>query len=496
MLHPAPQRRPFSCREAIADVVNDRAEIEMLLAAGAKHKAYGNWARIMTGKGYDSLPGVTSGFNARKFDPTRPAPTVRKNDGEIGMFGGMHWTEKRKFTVREYARFTSFPDQFLWPGDWKRSVNQIGNSVPPLLMRAVASQIRHLVFGGPEPWMPDENAKYKEILDDAWARHLAPRDANAPTLVSTFAGCGGSSLGYSIAGFRELLAVEWDDNAVETFHLNFPEVDVFAGDIAALSVDEALQRIGLAPGELDILDGSPPCQGFSTAGKRALDDERNQLFREFGRLLSGLRPKVFVMENVSGMVKGKMKLLFVEILKDLKARGYRVSARLMNAMWYHVPQSRQRLIFIGVREDLGIDPSHPSPEARQIKAGDALVGCEPRTFARPLARIGKQIWHTARPGQYGNNLDWAGPNKFFNSLKVDPEKPSPTIPKNYPGGGGHMHWDEPRSFTIEEVARLTSFPDPFRFIGSFEKQWARIGNSVPPMFMRAIAAHAREAILT
>ena len=108
----------------------------------------------------------------------------------------------------------------------------------------------------------------------------------------------------------------------------------------------------LKPGELDVLDGSPPCQGFSTAGKRRMDDGRNQLFREYVRLLRGLRPKVLVMENVSGMVKGKMKLIFAEIMRELKASGYKVSARLMNAMHFGVPQSRERMIFIGIREDL------------------------------------------------------------------------------------------------------------------------------------------------
>ena len=155
-----------------------------------------------------------------------------------------------------------------------------------------------------------------------------------------------------MAGYRELLAVEWDDHAVETFKANFPDVPVFHGDIAKLSVEEALRITGLQPGELDVLDGSPPCQGFSTAGKRKMDDGRNQLSREYIRLLRGLQPKVLIMENVSGMVKGKMKLIFVEILKELKASGYHVSARLMNAMYYGVPQSRQRMIFVGVREDL------------------------------------------------------------------------------------------------------------------------------------------------
>jgi DNA (cytosine-5)-methyltransferase 1 len=197
-------------------------------------------------------------------------------------------------------------------------------------------------------------ADYPAYLAAAWAEHLAPRQADAPTVISTFAGGGGSSLGYSMAGFRELLAVEWDDNAVATFKLNFPDVPVYHGDICKLTVDECLKLAGLTgPRQLDVLDSSPPCQGFSTAGKRDFGDDRNQLFREFVRLLRGLQPKVFVMENVSGMVKGKMKLIFADILRELKASGYVVSARLLNAMWFGVPQSRERMIFIGVREDLG-----------------------------------------------------------------------------------------------------------------------------------------------
>jgi DNA (cytosine-5)-methyltransferase 1 len=214
---------------------------------------------------------------------------------------------------------------------------------------------------------------YPAHLEACWREHLQPRDPDAPTVISLFAGCGGSSLGYSMAGFRELLAVEWDDHAVETFSLNFPDVPVWHGDIGKLSVDECLRIAKLKPGELDVLDGSPPCQGFSTAGKRRMDDGRNTLFREYVRLLRGLQPKVLIMENVSGMVKGRMKIIFVEILKELKASGYHVSALLMNAMYYGVPQSRQRMIFVGVQKTYGI----------ASKAGDGsgglrrvVAGCE------------------------------------------------------------------------------------------------------------------------
>ena len=328
---------------------------------------------------------------------------------------------------------------------------------------------------------------YPAHLKTMWQKHLAPREPNAPTVISTFAGAGGSSLGYSMAGYRELLAVEWDNNAVETFRLNFPGVPVYHGDIAQLSVDECLSFAEIAPGELDLLDGSPPCQGFSTAGKRIMDDPRNQLFKEFVRLLRGLRPKVFVMENVSGMVKGKMKLVFVDILNELKACGYQVSARLLNAMYFHVPQSRERMIFIGVRDDLGIDPTHPKAEGRRF--GVALP--ESRTADNRATDHEKtvSINHLQRHRAKGNG---------FGYQELSANNPTPTWPKTmmrstsaprYVVGG--IHW-----FPSEcELKAIGSYPFDFQFIGGYEKQWERIGNSVPPLFMEAIARHIRREIL-
>lgn len=193
---------------------------------------------------------------------------------------------------------------------------------------------------------------------------MAINSQNRFTVVSTFSGCGGSSLGYQLAGGKVLLAAEWDDNAVATYRLNFPTTPIYHGDVGKLTVDRCCELADAQPGELDILDGSPPCQGFSTAGKRDFGDDRNQLFREYVRLLQGLRPRVFVMENVSGMVKGKMKLIFAECLRELKASGYKVKARVLNAMYYNVPQSRQRLIFVGVRDDVAAEPGHPKAQTQ------------------------------------------------------------------------------------------------------------------------------------
>lgn len=311
---------------------------------------------------------------------------------------------------------------------------------------------------------------YPAILDEAWAQHLAPRDASAPTVISTFAGCGGSSLGYSMAGFRELLAVEWEQNAVDTFRLNFPEVPVHHGDIAELSVEAVLSAANLKVGELDIFDGSPPCQGFSTAGKRDISDSRNQLFREYVRLLRGLQPKVFVMENVSGMVKGKMKLVFAEILQELKASGYKVSARVLDASYFHVPQSRERMIFIGVREDLGIEPSHPKAQSCVVNISDAVIP--------PEGTIGYITASNER-----HTLAGRLPLRNFN-------QPMATLVKT--GNSRMMKPWRIEPITPMEAARFGSFPDAYKWIGCENE---RIGNSVPPLMMRSIANHIRTEIL-
>ena len=308
-----------------------------------------------------------------------------------------------------------------------------------------------------------------------------------------------------MAGYRELLAVEWDDNAVQTFKLNFPGVPVYHGDIANLTVEECMRLAGLSgPRELDVLDGSPPCQGFSTAGKRNLDDDRNQLFREYVRLLRELQPRVFVMENVSGMVKGKMKLVFAEAMRELKASGYKVSARLLNAMYFHVPQSRQRLIFVGVREDVGKEPSHPKAEAvpvtfreaaRNLPVSEQIIALD-HVWIDEVARKTKWVTHAAtlRPGE---KLVPSVPS----SVRAWWDKPLPTIQKNaLPGQPPYVrnstiHPSEPRALSIREMARCQSLPDAYAFVDGLHNGMQRIGNSVPPLFMRAIAGHLREQVL-
>jgi DNA (cytosine-5)-methyltransferase 1 len=189
---------------------------------------------------------------------------------------------------------------------------------------------------------------------------------NGFSVCSLFAGTGGSCLGYRMAGYRVLWANEFVPAAQASYRVNAARGSILDGrDIRQVQPGEILQATGLQVGELDILDGSPPCQAFSTAGKREKGWGKNKtyehgarqknetLFTEYIRLLRGLNPKTFVAENVSGLVKGVAKGFFLEILREMKTSGYCVTCKLLDAQWLGVPQMRQRVIFVGVREDLG-----------------------------------------------------------------------------------------------------------------------------------------------
>ena len=350
-------------------------------------------------------------------------------------------------------------------------------------------------------------ASYLSTLDAAWQAHLAPRALAAPTVISLFAGGGGSTLGYRMAGYREVLAVEWDALAVQALQGNFPEVPVWAGDITDLSVEECLRRTGLVPGELDLLDGSPPCQGFSTAGKRQLHDARNGLWREYVRLLEGLRPRAFVLENVPGLVKGKMRLVFAECYRALNACGYQVSARVLDAAYFGVPQHRRRLVILGIRDDLGLVPTHPAAETWPISLRVALEAAKLLPDQLDTAEIDPVDWETpvlddaygrlwARVPRGGCAADVIGKG-FTSCVKPHLDVPCCTLPKTQTGRGFAtvVHPLEPRALSVMEAALISAFPPQMRFSGSYAERWARIGNAVPPFLTRAIATHLRQTVL-
>lgn len=343
-----------------------------------------------------------------------------------------------------------------------------GNAVLPKFMEAITNAVKKLIkkrFG------ENKSRKY--------------------TVISTFAGCGGSSLGYRWAGFRELLAIDFDRDAVETFRLNFPDVPVWQRDIREVTAGEVLEFCKIKKGELDVLDGSPPCQGFSTAGKRMVSDPRNDSFREFARLIDGLRPRAFVMENVSGMAKGRMRGMFIEVTTALKSLGYEVRCKLMNAMWYGVPQSRERLIWIGIRKnpEKVILPRYPAKTVKNVRTvRDAIYDLKTDSGDlnfNPKMLTAQRMKHVPPGGTDAVH---------YSTHKLNWNRPARTLTHDFLGYYHVWHPDQNRPLNLKEWSRLGSFPDDFKWPCGKKISCSLIGNSVPPRFMRAIAESVKKTV--
>jgi len=312
---------------------------------------------------------------------------------------------------------------------------------------------------------------------------------NGFTVASTFSGCGGSSLGYKMAGFKVVWASEFIEAAQATYRANHPDTILDCRDIRTVKPEEVLNALGMKSGQLDLLDGSPPCASFSTAGKREAGwgkvkkysdktQRTDDLFYEYVRLLKGIQPKVFVAENVSGLVKGTAKGYFLEILAALKASGYRVTCRVLDAQWLGVPQQRQRTIFIGVREDLNLEPAHPKPLAYRYSVRDALPWIMDARQSKVFNEPDRVFTNTPSPSVTTLGIG----AKRNDCVMVESNTDSAEIEK--------------RKFTIAELRRICAFPDDFILLGTYAQQWERLGRAVPPVMMSHVAATIRDRILS
>jgi DNA (cytosine-5)-methyltransferase 1 len=209
------------------------------------------------------------------------------------------------------------------------------------------------------------------------------------------------------------------------------------------------------------------------------------------RLIQELGPKVFVMENVSGMVKGTMKGKFIEIVTQLKSMNYEVKCKLMNAMYYGVPQARERVIFIGVRKDLNKHPTYPKPSKNVISVKQALDGLDDIGFYPEIKNdFLKSILGKIRPGESASK--YHENQSYFNVKRIQWNQPSYTLTKTF---SGFIHPKENRFISINEAKRICSFPDSWQLGDDFNEAFARLGNAVMPKFMQAIAETIKTQIL-
>ena len=319
--------------------------------------------------------------------------------------------------------------------------------------------------------------------------------------IELFAGAGGLALGLEHAGMECLLLVENDKKACQTLKNNRPEWNVICEDIRKIDFSSYHDQI-------DLVSGGFPCQAFSYAGKRlGMEDTRGTLFYEFARCLKEVRPKMFLAENVKGLLSHDKGKTLETILSVFESLGYGLCYQVLNASYYGVGQKRERLIIIGIRNDLKdtLSFSYPKPSAHQTTLREALKDCP----------IGEGATYSERKKKV---LDLVPPGGCW--IDLPKEIARDYMGKSFDSGGGRrgiakrLSWDEPcltlttspsqkqterchpdetRPLTVREYARVQSFPDDWEFYGSIYDQYRQIGNAVPVEMARRIGIEIQKS---
>ena len=333
------------------------------------------------------------------------------------------------------------------------------------------------------------------------------------TIIDLFCGCGGLSLGFKEAGFNVLLGIDnWKD-ALVTFKHNHSGSDILCADLMNLNPEEVNRAV--AGKKIDVIIGGPPCQGFSVAGKRIIDDKRNRLYKSFVRMVEFFKPKAFVLENVPNILTMGEGIIKRAIISDFEALGYKVVNKVLIASDYGVPQNRRRAIFVGLLS--GKEFLFPEPTVKQrITTYEALSDLPEKSLAdgvrypvppqsdyQKLIRRDSQFvfnhqvsMHTEQTQRIiamvpdGGNykdlpLDLQSTRKVHIAwTRLNSNAPSITIDT---GHRHHFHYKYNRIPTVRESARIQSFADTVVFLGSKTSQYKQVGNAVPPLMAKSIA---------
>lgn len=343
--------------------------------------------------------------------------------------------------------------------------------------------------------------------------------------IDLFSGCGGFTKGFSEAGFNPSFGIDVWKDATVTYKHNFPDAIAFCGDIKELTSEKIFELTKLSKKDIPVIIGGPPCQGFSVAGKRIVDDERNKLYKSFVRLVSEIKPKIFVMENVPNILSIGEGIVKESVLKDFSEIGYNVTYRVLTASDYGVPQKRRRAFFVGLNQNVFGEKMFDFPESKKtcVTSFEALSDlpkdslldgaeypAEPQSDYQELMRknstkvYNHEITNHSEQTQHiislvpngGNYKDL--PLELQQTRKVhiawtrlDSKKPSFTIDT---GHRHHFHYKWNRIPTVRESARLQSFPDDFVFLGTKTSQYKQVGNAVPPLMAENLAEKIMELL--
>ena len=335
--------------------------------------------------------------------------------------------------------------------------------------------------------------------------------------IDLFSGAGGLSCGLEMAGLKCLLGVDFNSDAIKTFQKNHPRSSVYCGDIAKLKSTE-IRRL-VKNQNINLVAGGPPCQGFSTVGKGNPNDGRNQLFKEFIRVVKDFRPEFVVMENVTGLMAKKNESSLKAIVKLFNKLGYNIDVNILSAQQYGVPEKRRRTIFICSRVNNEIMFPEITHVELPIKKRDNYIQTVGDAIANLATKNGLIHNHDVEMAQIKSKIDQRRIKRipegrgiryekdekafFTKSLKMgidwknipenrlrqtkyqrlDSKLPSPTIMTHR---HNYYHPKEDRFLTQREAASIQSFPNDFVFHGSVTSQWRQIGNAVPPLLGKSI----------
>lgn len=333
-----------------------------------------------------------------------------------------------------------------------------------------------------------------------------------PKTIELFAGAGGLALGIEEAGFDNISLIEVDKDAADTLKCNRPQWNVICDDIANISCLDLEKYFGIKKGELDLLSGGAPCQSFSYAGKRlGLEDARGTLFYHYAMFLEKLQPKMFLFENVKGLLTHDRGKTYKTILDIFERAGYTITKsqiKVLNAWDYGVAQKRERLITVGIRNDLAkkIKFEFPAPHKYKPVLRDILLDC-PKSEGTPYSEYKRKIFELVPPGGYWRDIPediakeymkscWymeGGRTGILRRLSLDePSLAVLTSPSQKQTD--RCHPLEARPFTIRENARCQSFPDDWQFCGSIGQQYKQVGNAVPVNLAYEIGLKIKEGL--
>lgn len=332
---------------------------------------------------------------------------------------------------------------------------------------------------------------------------------NSMKSIELFAGAGGLALGVERAGFDHIGLIEFDKAASETLKKNRPEWNVIWDDIANISCLDLEEYFNIKKGELALLSGGAPCQAFSYAGKRlGLEDTRGTLFYHYAIFLQKLQPKMFLFENVRGLLTHDGGKTYQTIKNVFEDAGYTIQYAVLNAWDYGVAQKRERLITIGIRNDLVDTVSFTFPKKHDYKPvlGDILVDV-PESVGTRYSQKKEEIYKLVPPGGYWRDIPEEIAKEYMKSCwdmgggrtgilrRMSMDEPSLTVLTSpSQKQTDRCHPIEPRPFTVRENARCQSFPDEWEFCGTVGDQYKQVGNAVPVNLGYEIAKEIAKAL--